>query len=149
MTSLVEGAVSHDFFDNRLWKTVPFSGLCAPDHPFAGRTVSWEELLGETLLLREKGSGTRMIFESQINLRGYSIKSFEKIRDQQPEAHRAVRKSGAGCFLRLRFVLERRSGCIHHGSGNDAGGISLCMAQRNVRRRKRLICSRIFTRIRN
>ncbi len=95
--ALVEGAVSHDFFDNRLWKTVPFSGLCAPDHPFAGRTVSWEELLGETLLLREKGSGTRMIFESQINLRGYSIKSFEKIREiSSPKLIAQFVKAGQG-----------------------------------------------------
>lgn len=39
--------------------------ICSKDHPFAGRnSVSIEELKNERFILREKGSGTRAIFEN-------------------------------------------------------------------------------------
>ena len=54
----------------------PFSGdrlvaLCAPQHPFAdGRPVELEEFLGQPLLLREHGSGSRDLLESALRLEG-------------------------------------------------------------------------------
>lgn len=44
-----------------------FFGVCAPDHRFAGRTVSLDELAGERLILREPGSGTRAILEAGLH----------------------------------------------------------------------------------
>ena len=41
--------------------------ICPPGHRFFGRSsVEAHELMGEALILREKGSGTRMQFESQM-----------------------------------------------------------------------------------
>jgi DNA-binding transcriptional LysR family regulator len=45
-----------------------------PDHPFAGReAVSVEELRGQPLILRERGSGTRHSVESALEAAGQSL----------------------------------------------------------------------------
>lgn len=40
------------------------------DHPFAGRTVSWQQLLKEGIITREPGSGTRKAFEDALRQKG-------------------------------------------------------------------------------
>ncbi len=69
--ALIEGNFDRTRFSSRVYRSEPFVGLCAADHPFAGRDVSVEELLREPLLLREEGSGTRIIFEDI--LRQYNL----------------------------------------------------------------------------
>lgn len=68
--AVVEGFFDKTKFDSILLKREPFVGICRKNHPFAGRIVSMEELLGETILHREPGSGTRAILEQE--LRGYN-----------------------------------------------------------------------------
>jgi molybdate-binding protein len=53
-------------------------GICGVDHPFAGQTVTLEAALRESLIVREKGSGTRMLLEQAIASRGYSLDSFHR-----------------------------------------------------------------------
>ena len=62
--------------------------VCHPDHPFAGeREVTLEQLAGQTLLLREEGSGTRELFErdledGRLSLRGsWSCSNSEAIKN--------------------------------------------------------------------
>lgn len=45
------------------------SPVCPPSHPFAGREVGLDDLLGEKLLLRETGSAIRDVFDSHLRLR--------------------------------------------------------------------------------
>ena len=56
---VVEGIFDKRRYDSFLLREEPYIGICAAGHRFAGRRVSPEELLSETLLLREPGSGTR------------------------------------------------------------------------------------------
>lgn len=47
---------------------------CAPDHPFAFReTLHPEELEGQNFVLREKGSGTRALFEDYLHARQIEV----------------------------------------------------------------------------
>jgi len=71
---LVEGAVSDDtliissFMDDRL------IAVCGQRHPFAQReSISLDEFLSQPLLLRERGSGTRELFQSAVTLLGKHI----------------------------------------------------------------------------
>ena len=66
----VEGFFDKTRFDSILLRREPFVGICRKDHPFAGREVTMEELLKETIIHREAGSGTRAILEQE--LRGYN-----------------------------------------------------------------------------
>ncbi len=54
---VVEGIFDKRRYDSFLLREEPYIGICAAGHRFAGRRVSPEELLTETLLLREPGSG--------------------------------------------------------------------------------------------
>ena len=66
----VEGFFDKTRFDSILLRREPFVGICRKDHPLAGREVTMEELLKETIIHREAGSGTRAILEQE--LRGYN-----------------------------------------------------------------------------
>ena len=76
--SVVEGFFDKTRFDSILLRREPFVGICRQDHPFAGREVTMEELLQQTIIHREAGSGTRAILEQE--LRGYneSLQRFQR-----------------------------------------------------------------------
>ena len=77
--ALIEGAFDRSKFGSRLFRKARFVGLCRSDHPFAGRTVSLEELSGQCLVVREEGSGTRGILENALAERGYSLELFSRV----------------------------------------------------------------------
>ena len=77
--AVIEGVFDKEQFPHRLYKKERFVGICAQDHPFAGRTVSLAEVLREHLIVREKGSGTRMLLEQAVSARGYSLDSFRRV----------------------------------------------------------------------
>ena len=76
--SVVEGFFDKTRFDSILLRRELFVGICRKDHPFAGREVTMEELLQQTIIHREAGSGTRAILEQE--LRGYneSLQRFQR-----------------------------------------------------------------------
>lgn len=53
--------------------------ICAPDHPLAHRSCSWERLLGETLIVRAKESGSRAVLEHALARRNLSLASFSDV----------------------------------------------------------------------
>ncbi|MEA5142990.1 MAG: LysR family transcriptional regulator [Oscillibacter sp.] len=77
--ALVEGNFDRAQYDCRLYRKEPFGGLCGRSHPFAGRTVTAEELFGETLLLRESGSGTRDVLEQVLTQANRSLTEFARV----------------------------------------------------------------------
>ena len=74
--AIIEGVFDKEKYPHRLFKKEQFVGICGKDHPFAGKTVSLEEAFHEKLIVREKGSGTRMLLQQAIFDRGYSLDSF-------------------------------------------------------------------------
>lgn len=71
---MVEGPFPQDRFASALYRKDELVVAVAPEHPLAGkRVVSLERLMGEPLILREQGSGTRLVFEKAITQAGYAI----------------------------------------------------------------------------
>ena len=68
--AVVEGFFDKSRYDNILLRREPFVGICRKDHPFAGQEVTIDELLQETIIHRENGSGTRAILEQELS--GYN-----------------------------------------------------------------------------
>ncbi len=79
--AIIEGVFDKEKYPHHLYKRERFVGICAKEHPFAGKTVSLERALEETLVVREKGSGTRRLLEQAIQDRGYGLKSFRRCSD--------------------------------------------------------------------
>ena len=87
---ILEGIFDKSRYDSFLFRREPYVGVCAADAPICGRKLTPEELFGERLILRERGSGTRNILERELAEQGYRtdafrvqvcISSFKLIRD--------------------------------------------------------------------
>lgn len=78
--ALVEGYFDRERFSSMTFESVPFVPVCAAGHQLlCGKTVPvLQDLLGEKLLLREPGSGTRDILEKQLAAAGLSLHDFSK-----------------------------------------------------------------------
>ncbi|MDC7237955.1 MAG: LysR family transcriptional regulator [Sphaerochaetaceae bacterium] len=76
---IIEGVFNKNSYDYRLFRKEPFLGVCSKDHPFSKRCVSFEDIFEENLIIREKGSGTRLIFEQELIRNNYSLDSFKKV----------------------------------------------------------------------
>ncbi len=76
--AIVEGYFDKKRFDCRCLRKEPFVGICRKDHAFAGREISIEELLLETIIHREEGSGTRAILEQKLQGYNESLQRFRR-----------------------------------------------------------------------
>lgn len=77
--ALVEGYFDRSKYASRLYRKEPFVGLCGKYHPFAGHTVSFDQIWKENLILREAGSGTRDILEQLLTEKNRSLTEFQRI----------------------------------------------------------------------
>lgn len=76
--AVVEGMFDKTRYSSQLYRRERYTGICAACHPFAGKTVPLETLFGETLILREPGSGTRRLLEQAIRDHGFSLSCFAR-----------------------------------------------------------------------
>ena len=74
--AVIEGNFSKTKYDSYLLRMEPFVGICAKNDPLCGNTVSIEQLLKQTIIVREEGSGTRRIFEERLTAAGYDLSDF-------------------------------------------------------------------------
>ncbi len=75
--ALVEGNYPKEIYAHKKYSTEDYIAVCAVGHNFVSgcpRTVN--DLLGERLLVREEGSGTRNILEQNLTARGMRIADF-------------------------------------------------------------------------
>lgn len=77
--ALIEGFFNKNNYDYKLYSTEKFIGICAKDHPFSNKSINIKDVFKESIIIREKGSGTRAIFEKELEKQNYSIDNFKKI----------------------------------------------------------------------
>lgn len=77
--AIIEGVFDKSRYDYHLYKKEKFVGICSQTHRFANKVVSLDDLFEETLLIREKGSGTRHLLEQAITNRGFSLSNFNRV----------------------------------------------------------------------
>ncbi len=76
--AVIEGTFSKTKYDSYLFRMEPFIGICAKNSPLCGRHLTIEDLLKETIIVREEGSGTRRIFEERLISSGYELNDFNR-----------------------------------------------------------------------
>ena len=107
---VVEGIFDKQHYDWMLFQNEPYIGICAKDHPFAGRRIGVEALLRECIILREKGSGTRRIFEWELENSGYTVASFaRKITISSFEIIKELVRDGFGVSFLYEAVVKGRA----------------------------------------
>jgi len=77
--AIIEGSFDKKHYDHHLMKKENFVGICSEKHPFAGKEVCIEDVLNETLIIREKGSGTRGILEQYLKEDGYALENVKRV----------------------------------------------------------------------
>lgn len=75
---LVEGIFNKDKYGYKLYKKDDFIGICSKNHKFNGKSIKFEELFEEDIIIREEGSGTRGIFEQFLSENSFSLEFFKK-----------------------------------------------------------------------
>ena len=76
--AIIEGTFSKTKYDSYLLRMEPFVGICPKNSPLCGKRISIEDLLNETIIVREEGSGTRRIFEERLTASGYELSDFSR-----------------------------------------------------------------------
>ncbi|MES1981741.1 MAG: LysR family transcriptional regulator [Pseudomonadota bacterium] len=110
---LIEGDCHHPDLEVEPWIEDELVVFCAPGHPLATRgAVDIAELLGDTWILREQGSGTRETFDHAM--RHYHPQLNIRLVLEHTEAiERAVQSGlGIGCISRLALRDAFRRGSL-------------------------------------
>jgi len=80
---------------------------CPAGHPFAGRTVTLEELRGETLILMQEGAGVRQIVEDALRRGGVRLRDLDvRLELGLQESVRRAVEAGYGVTFISRTAVE-------------------------------------------
>ena len=74
--AIVEGFFQKQFYESLPYKRERYLAVCAPGYSFSRQPKRLEDLLGERLLIREPGSGTREVLERALEEQNLSIGDF-------------------------------------------------------------------------
>lgn len=104
--AVIEGTFSKTKYDSYLLRMEPFVGICAKSSPLCGKHISIEELLHETIIVREEGSGTRRIFEERLISFGYELNDFfRQVSISSFVSIKALVESGIGISFLYQSVV--------------------------------------------
>lgn len=79
--AIMEGCFDKRKYHHQLFRNEPLIGVrrAAPHAEKALPAFELEELFAETIIIREKGSGTRELFERNLERLGYSLDAFSRV----------------------------------------------------------------------
>ena len=77
--AIVEGFFEKSEYDSLSYLTERYVAVCAPGYRFRQPVHTLEDLLGERLLTREPGSGTREILERRLREHNLTVRDFRAV----------------------------------------------------------------------
>lgn len=77
--AILEGDYPKTLYNHQPYIIDNFILICGKKYPFAALPARLSDLIGERLILRESGSGTRMILEHMLIENGISLKDFSNV----------------------------------------------------------------------
>ena len=82
--------------------------VCPPGHPFAGRTVTIDELRAEQLILMQEGAGVRQIVDDELRGLGLRLRDLDvRLELGLQESVRSAVQAGYGITFISRSAVER------------------------------------------
>ena len=80
---------------------------CPPDHRFAGRTISLDELREEPLIVMQEGAGVRQVIEDELRRAGTRLRDLEpRLELGMQESARSAVAAGYGLTFISRAAIE-------------------------------------------
>lgn len=77
--AVVEGYFGKNQYDHIVCSIENYTAVCSADHPFAEKSLSFNQLFSQTLILREEGSGTREILTRSLQEKNYGLYDFKNV----------------------------------------------------------------------
>ncbi|MBS3803167.1 MAG: LysR family transcriptional regulator [Oleiphilaceae bacterium] len=110
---LIEGELQSPDLEVIPWRADELVVFCAPDHPLAGRqTLTDEDLLAATWIMREPGSGTRQTFERGMHGLLPDIEILLELEHTEAIKQAVETRLGIGCLSRVCLADAFRSGAL-------------------------------------
>jgi len=82
--------------------------VCPPDHPFAGKTVSLDDLRGRRLIVMQEGAGVRQVIEDELRAAGTRLRDLDvRLELGLQESVRSAVEAGHGVGFISRTAVER------------------------------------------
>jgi DNA-binding transcriptional LysR family regulator len=95
------GVVFEPFFRDEVVLVVP------PDHPFAGKRVSLDDLRGEPLILMQEGAGVRQVIEEELRPAGVRLRDLDvRLELGLQESVKTAVAAGFGVTFISRYGVE-------------------------------------------
>jgi DNA-binding transcriptional LysR family regulator len=80
---------------------------CPPSHPFAGRTISLEELRGQRVILMQEGAGVRQVIEDELRRARVRLRDLDvRLELGLQESVRSAVRAGHGLAFISRSAIE-------------------------------------------
>lgn len=105
--ALVEGFFKKSEYDFLHYSTEKYMAVSSPSYEYKAPPRRLEDLFGERLLLREKGSGTREILERYLDSQNYEIKDFAKT-SEIGSLHTIKELVKSGCGITFLYEIAVR-----------------------------------------
>lgn len=106
--AIVEGDFPRDEYEFLPYKTEEYAAVASPEKAAFYKNACIKDLLGEPLLLRESGSGTREIMEQWLLQQGLNIDCFAgQIELGNIRAINSLLKTGAGISFCYRAAIRQ------------------------------------------
>jgi DNA-binding transcriptional LysR family regulator len=81
--------------------------VCPPGHPFAGRTISLDDLRGQPLVVMQEGAGVRQVIEDELRAAGARLRDFDvRLELGLQESVRSAVEAGFGVTFISRSAVE-------------------------------------------
>lgn len=74
--AIIEGFFPNHVYESIVWRKERFLPVCSPEYEFAGPVSVLKDLLGERILVRESGSGTREVLERMLKEHNILLEDF-------------------------------------------------------------------------
>ena len=107
--AVVEGYFRKSEYDYIVWSMEPYVCVCAPDNPLGrGTPRPLAALLGENLILRTRGSGSREVLERVLEERNRRVEDFRHLVEiSDLFVIKELVKAGCGITFLYRKAVER------------------------------------------
>jgi DNA-binding transcriptional LysR family regulator len=110
---LIEGPAAHKKLTITPWQEDKLQIFCPPSHPFAKTSkISLEQLQAASWVLRERGSGTRAIFDAAIEKIGAQINLGIELTRQSAIKESVKANLGLGCLSQYTIAEELKIGSL-------------------------------------
>ena len=106
--AIVEGFFRKSEYDCMLWSREPFICVCAPDYPLPSPNPTLEDLMGERLIFRSSGSGSREVLVRTLEQQNRHLSDFKSLVEiSDLYAIKEMVRTGCGITFLYRRAAEK------------------------------------------